>query len=460
MVGTVSVQSTGNQDIDGVLSTSRWNSLNLNYSFPVNAGYLGSAYGKGETQNNFAGLTQLQAQAARKVLGVVSSLTNLTFTEMQETQSNHATLRMARSDEPEAAWTYLPGQAEEAGDSWFGNSIGWFDEPVQGEYAYYVFMHEILHAIGLKHGNETTGFGAMTPGHDSMEYSVMTYRSYVGSSGQYLENEYWGFAQTPMMVDIAALQHLYGANFGTHAGNTAYTWNPETGQAFINGAGQDVPGDNRVLMTVWDGGGVDTYDLSNYATNLRVDLRPGEWSSVSSSQTAMLGDENPARGNIANAMLHQGDIRSLIENAIGGPGSDIIIGNQGSNTLNGGSGADKLSGLGGSDTLVGGPGKDSFVFDTKPNQTGNLDCITDFSVADDTIILENAVFTKVGASGKLSTGAFWIGSGAHDSTDRVIYDNSFGRLLYDADGTGKTVPVQFAQLAQDLKITVSDFIIA
>src|SRR4051794_30937276 len=135
MVGTISVQRTGNQDINGVLSPLRWNSLNLSYSFPKDAAPLGSSYGQGETQNNFASLTQLQAQAARKVLGVISSLTNLTFAEVQETQYTHATLRMARSDEPEAAWTYVPGETEEAGDSWFGNSIGWFDDPVQGDYA-------------------------------------------------------------------------------------------------------------------------------------------------------------------------------------------------------------------------------------------------------------------------------------------------------------------------------------
>ncbi|MGO4385964.1 M10 family metallopeptidase [Microvirga sp. 2YAF29] len=459
MVGTISVQRTGNQDIDGVLSASRWNGLNLNYSFPTDAAHMGSAYGSGETQNNFAGLTALQTQAARKVVGVISSLTNLTFTEIQETQANHATLRMARSDEPEAAWTYLPGDYAEAGDSWFGNSSGWFDDPVQGDYAYYVFMHEILHAIGLKHGNETGGFGAMTSGRDSMEYSVMTYRSYVGAPGQYLENEDWGFAQTPMMIDIAALQHLYSANYGTHAGNTVYRWDSATGRAFIDGIGQDVPGGNRVFMSIWDGGGVDTYDLSNYTTGLRIDLRPGEWSRLSSTQTAMLGEVNPARGNVANAMLYKGDVRSLIENAIGGPGGDVIIGNQGGNLLKGGGGGDKLSGLTGSDTLVGGAGKDSFVFETRPS-SGSLDRICDFSVADDTIILENAVFTKVGSAGKLSTSAFWVGSKAHDSTDRVVYDKGLGNLTYYADGTGTTAPVQFALLPKGLSMTAADFIVA
>lgn len=459
MVGTISIQRTGNQDIDGILSPLRWNSSNLSYSFPDNAAHFGSTYGWGETKNNFAALTWDQSQAARKVFGVISSLTNLTFSETSETQDNHATLRLARSDEPVPAWTYLPGDADEAGDSWFGNSSGWFDDPVQGNYAYYVFMHEILHSIGLKHGNETTGFGAMTPVRDSMEFSVMTYRSYVGASGQYLENEFWGYAQSPMMYDIAALQHLYGANYSTNSGNTVYSWNPATGQAYINGAGQDVPGDNRIFTTIWDGGGLDAYDFSNYTSNLRIDLRPGEWSTLSAVQTAMLGGVNPARGNIANAMLHQGDLRSLIENAIGGSGRDVIIGNQGNNTLKGGSGVDKLYGREGLDAFVGGPGKDGFVFDTRPDKATNIDRIVDFSVAADTIYLENAVFTKLTRSGPLSSAAFWIGSKAHDSTDRVIYDKTYGKLYYDGDGTGNTAPVQFAQLSKELKLAASDFVI-
>ncbi len=460
MVGTISVQPTGNQDIDGVLSPSRWDAANLTYSFPTDAALFGGAYGWGETQNNFAGLTPIQMQAARKVLGVISSLTNLTFTEIQETQHSQATLRMARSDEPGTAWAYLPGETQEAGDIWFGNYGGWFDNPVQGGYAYYVFMHEALHAVGLKHGNEAGGFGAMPPARDSMEYSVMTYRSYVGASGEYLENEFWGFAQTPMIADIAALQHLYGANFGTNAGDTIYRWDPSTGQAFINGSGQDIPGGNRIFMTVWDGGGVDTYDFSNYAANLRIDLRPGEWSVISSLQTAMLGGANLARGNIANAMLYHGDTRSLIENAKGGPGRDVIVGNQGDNILRGGRGSDRLFGLDGEDILIGGPGRDYFVFDTRPNRADNLDRIADFSVVRDTIVLENAVFTKVGKAGKLSAAAFWSGSHAHDSTDRVIYDKTFGKLFYDADGIGKVAPVQVAQLPKGLKMTAADFIIA
>jgi serralysin len=120
-----------------------------------------------------------------------------------------------------------------------------------------------------------------------MEFTVTTYRSYIGA-GHVLENETYGYAQTFMMDDIAALQHLYGANFTTNGDNTVYRWSPTTGQAFINGVGQVMPIANRIFMTLWDGGGTDTYNLSNYKSDLSIDLRPGAWSIVSEQQLAYL----------------------------------------------------------------------------------------------------------------------------------------------------------------------------
>jgi serralysin len=164
-----------------------------------------------------------------------------------------------------------------------------------------------------------------------------------------------------MMHDIAALQHMYGADFSSRSGNTAYRWDPATGQAFIDGVGQGAPGGNRIFMTVWDGGGVDVYDFSRYATNLTVDLRPGAWSETSVEQIAYLGGFHWARGDIANALLHQGDTRSLIENATGGSGNDRITGNSAANVIKGGAGNDRLSGQDGHDTLYGGLGHDGLA---------------------------------------------------------------------------------------------------
>src|SRR3546814_1081480 len=71
-----------------------------------------------------------------------------------------------------------------------------------------------------------------------------------------------------MMDDIRALQHMYGADFTTNNGNTVYSWYPLNGQTLVDGAVAISPGGNRIFATIWDGGGVDTYDLSAYSTNL------------------------------------------------------------------------------------------------------------------------------------------------------------------------------------------------
>ncbi len=155
-----------------------------------------------------------------------------------------------------------------------------------------------------------------------------------------------------MMYDIAALQYLYGANYNTNSGDTVYKWNPTTGQETINGVAQAAPGGNTIFMTIWDGGGNDTYDFSNYTTNVTVSLQPGGWTTTSTAQLANLGRGHTAIGNIANAYLYNNNPASLIENAVGGTGTDVITGNIANNKLTGGAGSDTLDGVSGTDTAV------------------------------------------------------------------------------------------------------------
>jgi Ca2+-binding RTX toxin-like protein len=215
-----------------------------------------------------------------------------------------------------------------------------------------------------------------------MEYTVMSYRSYVGASTTAgYTNETWSYAQSPMIYDIAALQQLYGANYTTNSGNTVYSWSPSTGEMTINGVGQGAPGGNKIFLTVWDGGGNDTYDFSSYASNLNVDLHPGAWTNTATNQLAKLYSDGSkiAAGNIANALLSQGDAHSLIENAVGGSGSDVLTGNETTNLLKGGAGTDTLDGGSGADTLVGGAGADVFDFNSiKDTPAGARDTIQDF----------------------------------------------------------------------------------
>ena len=67
------------------------------------------------------------------------------------------------------------------------------------------------------------------------------------------------------MADIAALQHMYGADFSTNGGNTVYKWTPGSGSTFVNGDVAIKPGANKIFATIWDGGGVDTLSAFNQA---------------------------------------------------------------------------------------------------------------------------------------------------------------------------------------------------
>ncbi|MGO4523523.1 hypothetical protein AB4097_01530 [Microvirga sp. 2MCAF35] len=141
----------------------------------------------------------------------------------------------------------------------------------------------------------------------------------------------------------------------------------------------------------------------------------------------------------------------------GGNGNDRLWGDSGNDSLSGGGNDDQLYGGWGNDILRGGAGKDAFVFNTTPDGATNIDEIRGFSVANDTVWLENSVFTAVGPNGRLNSAAFWTGETAHDATDRIIYDQGHGILYYDSDGTGAAEQVAFAKLATGLKMTNADF---
>ncbi len=99
---------------------------------------------------------------------------------------------------------------------------------------------------------------------------------------------------------------------------------------------------------------------------------------------------------------------------------NIVTGNAGANVLNGG---------GGVDTLTGNAGNDIFEFNTALAPT-NVDVITDFAVVNDTMRLENAIFTGL-AAGTLNADAFHVGTAAADAEDRIIYNKTTGALYFD-----------------------------
>lgn len=375
------------EDVDAMLSGNSWQTTNLTFAFPQLASDYPADAHDGETQNNFEGFNTVQQNAVRTMLAQIAQVSNLSFTE-QTVQPGRANLRYAMSDQPDVAYAYEPTGNPIGGTAWFNNSGGDFDNPRIGNYAWMSILHETGHTLGLKHSQE---FSPVSYEHDSIEYSLMSYRSFVGAPTDFYRAETWGYAQSLMQYDIAALQKLYGADFTTNATNTIYTWNTTTGQMSINGSGQGTPGANRVFMTIWDGGGIDTYDLSAYQNSVTIDLRPGAWTTTSQAQLANIGDGHFARGNVANALLYQGDTRSLIENGIGGSGADIFFANQVANIFTGNQGADRY-----------------FYFDVADSRPNQADTITDFASGIDrldlsaidanTLIAGDDIFNSIGAN--------------------------------------------------------------
>jgi hypothetical protein len=127
------------------------------------------------------------------------------------------------------------------------------------------------------------------------------------------------------------------------------------------------------------------------------------------------------------------------------------------NRITGNDGANVLDGRAGRDALTGDQGADTFRF-TAPVSVLNSDRIVDFSVADDTISLENAAFVGLPV-GALAAGAFRIGAAAGDANDRIIYNSGSGALLFDRDGTGPIAAVQFAVATAGLALASNDFVV-
>ena len=146
----------------------------------------------------------------------------------------------------------------------------------------------------------------------------------------------------------------------------------------------------------------------------------------------------------------------------GGAGDDFLLGGTGNDTLDGGSQNDHLNGGEGNDLLTGGSGADTFVFDTVLDELTNADTITDFVAGEDKVELDRTIFSALAEEGSLFSEYFLATSSgiAGDANDYLLYNTATGALLYDTDGNGQGIAVEFANLATTPALTAKDFIIA
>lgn len=180
---------------------------------------------------------------------------------------------------------------------------------------------------------------------------------------------------------------------------------------------------------------------------------------------ARFGGEAGVTVNLATGKATDGfgkaDTLISIEGARGTEFADKLTGSSVANELRGDAGNDYIAGGLGNDILLGGSGKDIFLFNTALNGTTNVDEIGDFIVADDTIRLENSIFTKLVGTGTLTSAQFAknTSGNATQADDRIIYETDTGNLFYDSNGSASGGKVLFATIHSGLSLTAADFYI-
>jgi serralysin len=289
---------SGGTVLDG---TSVGGAVTVSYAFATSSRQVAGADATG-----FATMNNEQRAAVRQALAAWSAVANITFVETAEVSGATMLFGTNRQNGVMAAYAYYPSVASQGGDVFLANDSAGNVNPTAGSYAYMTVVHEIGHALGLKHpGNYNAGSTDGTEGPflpattDNYAYSIMSYNDNDAlPSGTYLTG--------PSLYDIAAIQYLYGANMSSGAGDTSYPLN--TGS----------------FTTLWDPNGRNTLNGGTQTASLSLDLRTGGFSSA---------------GGTTFLALAYG---TTVQLAVGGSGDDIITVNALGNVLDGGGGTDTV----------------------------------------------------------------------------------------------------------------------
>ncbi len=332
----------------------------------------------------------------------------------------------------------------------------------QGGYDFTTVIHEFGHALGLKHPHDSGGGGR--PNFPGVTDPFGDYGDFNLNQGIYTMMTYndgwqtnpngpldpaitpgYGYEGTPMALDIAALQFLYGANTNYRMGNDVYTLSS------IN-----VPG--TFYSCIWDTGGMET--IRNSSTkNSTIDLR------AATLQHALDGGGylSVVDGVNGGFTIAHG---VMIENATGGTGLDTIrgnwmantlIGNAGNDWINGFGGADNIKGGKGADTLIGGGGADTFVYTAASDSIGRFDLIKDFVHG-----LDDIDVAAIDANGAAAGNAAFVFRGSSKFTGagaevRFVKNasNNVTNVLFDIDGN--QAPDMTIRLTGLITMEASDF---
>lgn len=307
-----------------------------------------------QSLGGFTPFTEGQREAVRAILAQIAEVTGLSFTEVNPGgTTDEAVLLYGNYSAADGltAQAGAPGDSAHgalSGDVWLNTAAPPSDAPLPGSADYLLLMRMICESLGLglpgPYGHVT---GTLTHAadaqiwQDSQQFTVMSAFGAETPAGPNLPDDLGGAALVPQglgLADILALQQIYGANTATRTGDDRYGFSATAGGIY------DFGENFAPMLTLWDGGGVDTLDLTGFAAAQLVRLEAGSQSSVA--------------GHVNNLSIAYG---TQIEHALGGRGSDTIIGNGLANDLRGMAGADSLSGEAGDDSLYGGAGADTLL---------------------------------------------------------------------------------------------------
>ena len=397
--------------------------IDLTYSFADSSSNFSDAYDRQAlAQKNFSqNPSDIFKTTVKEVLELFSNISLLNFFEVQETDNVVGHLRFGTTSVENSAFAWLPYEGfSAAGDSWYNSTNNWFNDPyalMDGTYWNQTIIHEVGHALGLAHSQESNQISYRTYGidapdgseHNALPYTNMAYPEYVGDPPDGLEN-YLSRPTNLMIDDVAAIQHLYGVNEQYNISDNIYQID-----TFDMGSYNALYGDQYIYASIWDAGGIDTISWSTQNSSATIDLNHGAFSSFGNITGPNDTDLDKPYMQDGDGLLGIG-YNVIIENAIGGTGSDTIVGNQIENILYGGAGSNVK------DILSGGAGADIFVacLADASSDLSSADVIKDFSDGIDLIGLEDRSVSDLRWSN--------IASGTK------IFDNATSKVLFLLDG--------------------------